>query len=196
MLALYLSLISDGENQTLFEKIYNAYRKQKANYALSIMHDHNDAEDVVHEVFLKIAVKYMDVISKINNEIDMRNYLLKAVKNTSLNQLKRKSRENISLDSLVDDDSGDSYIPVKDIDFVDELIDKFEYENLLRKIEILDEKYREVLYYRFVVGLSIVDTAKAVDRSVQTTKKQLLRGKKQLMLLLQKEDSGAHVYDA
>lgn len=60
--------------------------------AISILHDPAEAEDVVHEVFLKIAIRHMDRMQSLENETHRRNYLLKAVQNTALNWHKKKSK--------------------------------------------------------------------------------------------------------
>ena len=49
----------------------------------TVLKNDSDAEDIVHDVFLRIATKYMAKISTIENETDLRNYLLKATKNAA-----------------------------------------------------------------------------------------------------------------
>ena len=55
MLALYMSFIDDESQRRLFEEIYLNYRKQMLLVARSVLGSDTDAEDVVHDVFLKIA---------------------------------------------------------------------------------------------------------------------------------------------
>ncbi len=57
MLALYMSFIDDESQRRLFEEIYLNYRKQMLLVARSVLGSDTDAEDVVHDVFLKIAKK-------------------------------------------------------------------------------------------------------------------------------------------
>lgn len=59
MLALYMSFIDDESQRRLFEEIYLNYRKQMLLVARSVLGSDTDAEDVVHDVFLKIAKKHM-----------------------------------------------------------------------------------------------------------------------------------------
>ena len=81
MLLIYMSFIDDGSRRRLFEEIYFSYRKQMFLVARTVLKNDSDAEDIVHDVFLRIAKKYMAKISTIENETDLRNYLLKATKN-------------------------------------------------------------------------------------------------------------------
>lgn len=90
MLLLCLTFIDDVSEKNLFENLFFSYRKQMICLALSYVHNNEDAEDIVHDVFLKIAQRYMPIIKEIDNETDMRNYLLKATKNAALNRLRKE----------------------------------------------------------------------------------------------------------
>lgn len=100
MLLLYLNLIDDEQQRIEFEEIYTTYRKQMILLAKSFLHNDADAEDVVHDVFLRIATKHMKFIQGLKDPEDVRNYLLKATKNTALNELKRKGRSTLSIETL------------------------------------------------------------------------------------------------
>ena len=80
MLVLYLTFLDDEHDKSLFEKIYISHRKQMALLAMSLLKDESDAEDVVADVFLRIAQRNFDVIRAIKNDTNLRNYLLKATK--------------------------------------------------------------------------------------------------------------------
>lgn len=188
MLTLYLNLIDETNSKSKFEEIYLSYRKQMLALSLSILHNEEDAEDVVHNVFLCIATKHMAFISSIENSNDLRNYLLKATKNTALNEIKKKTRTNIPLDSVIDYDKGKPLV-LSDDEFVDLLCTKMEYTNVVKAIQSIGEPYKDVLYYHFVLELSVPDTAKHLNRKTDTVKKQLQRGKKLLLELLTREEN-------
>ena len=48
----------------------------------------------------------------------------------------------------------------------------------------MNEKYRDVLYFHFITGKKKKKTAKLLNQTTSTTKKQLVRGKKMLLNLL------------
>lgn len=106
MLALYMSIIDDNLHRHLFKKIYLNYRKQMFLVARSVLDNDLDAEDVIHDVFLKIAKKHLEKISQIENDVDLRNYLLKATKNAALDHIRKHRRE------LVFTEAADDIIPV------------------------------------------------------------------------------------
>lgn len=189
MLAFYLNLIDDSSDKRRFEEIYLEYRKQMFLVAMTVTHNETDAEDVVHDVFTRIAEKYMPIIQDIDSQQDLRNYLLRAAKNTALNLLKKKNRANVSANDL-QWVKGDS---VSDVDFIDEICAKAEYEQLVNALQLMDEPYREVLYYHFVMELSVSDVAKLLERKPLTVKKQLVRGKKILLQMMSAEQKDTEI---
>lgn len=188
MLMLYLALLNDSDKD-LFERIYYAYRKQMLMVAKSVLHNDTDAEDAVHDVFLKVATKYMSIVKAIESDIDIRNYLLKAIKNTALNLKKKKNIENVSLNTIKEYNMAKQGITTDD-EFVEIIFQKCEYERVVKAIQELNEKYRYVLYYHFVIGLTAAEIAKSLEQSLSATKKQLVRGKKMLLDLLGVSRSG------
>lgn len=184
MLYLYLAYIDDENSKILFEKIYNSYRKQMILTAISILHDPVEAEDVVHEVFLKIAIRHMDRMQSLENETYRRNYLLKAVQNAALNWRKKKSKIQL----VEKEDALLCNIPdIKNDTFVDYICQKMEYEQVICAIKRLDRKYFDVIYYHFVLELSIPKVADLLGQTVSATKKQLVRGKKKLLAILEED---------
>lgn len=183
MLALYLAYLDDANDQRLFEDIYYSYRKQMVTLALSILGKKEDAEDAVSKVFVRIAEKNWDVVRGIKSDTDLRNYLLKATKNTSLNMIKARKKENVSLDTIseyylegIEELSDDSFLEV--------VCNRVEAEKVKKTILQMNEKYRYVLYYHFVMGLTVPETAKSLNQTIAATKKQLVRGKKMLLKML------------
>lgn len=179
MLVFYLSLIDNDNDRKLFERIYYAHRKQMLTLAFSILENEDDAEDLVHDVFCNIAEKYMQSLQNIKNEQDMKNYLLKATKNSALNK-KRDTKPHISLQKseymLNKDDLNDN-------EFLDMVCNNISYQEVLSAIRSLDKKYEDVLYLHFVIGMTVPEVAEHLNRNKQTVKKQLFRGK---ILLLEK----------
>lgn len=180
MLALYLAYPDDDNDKRLFEKIYNSYKKQMVTLAVSILNNNDDAEDTVGDVFLRIAQKNFDVVRGIKNDIDLRNYLLKATKNTSINKINTKKKDNVSLDTVVEYNM-DKIKELSDDTFIEFVCNRIDYDKIIEAIKSLSEKYRDVLYYHFVMELSIPQTAKSLNQTLSTTKQRLVRGKKLLL---------------
>ncbi len=182
MLALLLTYIEDEQDKQTFEALFNAYKKQMVIYALSILHNNSDAEDAVQNTFIKILSNNWKTILKINNDTDMRNYLFKATKNSCIDIMRKNSRQIILADLISKNKQNIDVL--SDNDFVEYICRKLDYEELITKMKSLDRKYCEVLYYHFVLELTVSETAKILKQNVSTTKMQLVRGKKQLINLM------------
>lgn len=183
MLALYLAYLDDVNDQRLFEDIFYSYRKQMVTLAVSILGQKEDAEDAVSKVFVRVAEKNWDVVRGIKSDTDLRNYLLKATKNTSLNMIKAKKKENVSLDTI-SEYGLDGIEELSDDTFLEVICNRVESEKIVKTIKRMDDKYRDVLYYHFVMDLTIPETAKTLNQTISATKKQLVRGKKMLLKML------------
>ena len=93
MLVLYMSFIDDEIHRRLFEEVYITYRKQMFLVARAVLSNDSDAEDAVHDVFLKIAKSQMQKIGSIQEAADVRNYLLKATKHQAIDHLRKQQRQ-------------------------------------------------------------------------------------------------------
>lgn len=180
MLVLYLSMIDNDDDRNLFEKIYYSYRKQMLTVALSVLENEDDAEDLVHDVFCNIAEKYIPTLQNIKNEQDMKNYLLKATKNSALNK-KRDTKKSISLHE--NETVLNAEEDLNDNSFLDMICNSLSYQEIISAIRSLDKKYEEVLYLHFVLEMSVPEVADYLKRNKNTVKIQLARGK---IILLEK----------
>lgn len=194
MLVLYLSLIDDEGQRIKFEEIYTTYRMQMIHLAKSYLHSEADAEDVVHDVFLRIATRHMKFIQSLTEPEDVRNYLLKATKNSALNELNRKSRSHVSIEDILKRDL-ENVPDLTDDSFIELLCTKAEYDKVVQALLSLDNPYRDIMYYHFVMELSVPDAAKRLGRNTATAKKQLVRGKKLLLSKLGIRGDLEHVDD-
>ncbi len=186
MLALYLAYLDDDNDQKLFEDMFLSYRKQMVTFAVTILGNEDDAQDAVGDVFLRIAQKNWDAVRGIDNETDLRNYLLKATKNTCLNKIKSKKKENVSLDTIMEYDM-DGIENLSDDTFLEVICNKYEYDKVVQAIKLLNEKYRDAMYCHYVMEMTVPQTAKSLNQKLSATKQQLVRGKKMLLSLLGKK---------
>ena len=161
------------------DELYHTYRNQMYALAFSILHSQMEAEDAVHDVFVRVASN-RSFLEKITSQEDMRNYLLKATKNMALNALRKTSHEVPFAEQC---DTNDPEL--SDEEFWDAVFRRGEYEEVVRAIRELDGKYADVLYCHFVLEMTVPETAQALDRSIPAVKQQLVRGKKMLLTNLE-----------
>lgn len=85
----YLNLISLGDEQA-FRRLVCFFADRLYQFALSLVKSPQDAEEIVSDVFLKVWQLRKQLPADANEFLY---YLYKAVKNTSLNYLKKKNRK-------------------------------------------------------------------------------------------------------
>lgn len=78
-----------GSNKA-FEKVYQYYRIPVIRFSVSIIKDEQEAENIYHEVFMKLLKKRKNI----NPERNFNSYVFTAVKNEIFDYLKALNRNN------------------------------------------------------------------------------------------------------
>lgn len=165
---------SDGEK---LEQLYDLYEQKMYAVAFSILHNEQQAEDVVQETFIKLLKN----IKKIKEPSDARTrgFVFRMIKSTAIDQYRRNQRGN----SLCQ--------PIEDMEFKDQRDEIGELISYLaRKTELeqvlshLPTNYREVIIYRFVHQLSVKETATVLEIKEETVRKRQQRALKKIKEIL------------
>ncbi len=171
MFIMIVSSIQDLSEQEKFEKIYYKYRNLLFSFALSIVSNEQDAEDVLQNALIKIS-QNMNCIGNIDSKQTV-SFLIVITKNTAYDFIRKKKRLNET--------------PLDDVDIkqdsdliIEKTVAKLEYEKIVGAIKRIPTPYYEVLYFHYVYDYSAQRIAKITDRKLPTVKMQLVRGKKLL----------------
>lgn len=172
MLLSYLAIIDTDEDQSLFEEIYFAYRKQMLYIANEVLHEYDLAEDAVQDALLGIAKR----IEKLQDLSEDRRkaYVLTAAKNAAINiytkeqsiskrQVEYACAEAVALD--------DAFLQVEQDDTV---------RTLTKIIAAMPVISRDVLLYRYVEEMSCAEISTAMGKTEGTVRKQLTRARRTL----------------
>ncbi len=149
---------SGGEEE--LEEIINLYGEKLLRYATAILCDHQDAEDVVQEVFLAAYQSRSSFDGK-----NLSAWLYKITYNRSLNQLKKRK---VFYFSEIRDKG---VLPSEHIGLSDET---------LRALKRLKPKERALLYGRIMEKQSYEELSHLLGRSPVVLRKQYERAKKKL----------------
>jgi len=90
-LAVILPRVAAGD-QAAFRQVYISFFKRLYHFAFAIVKTKEAAEEIVEDVFIKIWQQRQNLHSVQNIKV----YLYTATKNTALNYLSKKARENIT----------------------------------------------------------------------------------------------------
>ena len=88
---VYLTMIESPEDQSKFEKIYLEYKGLMYYVAYKILNNAQDAEDAVHNAFIKIA----ENINNIDEAVcpKTQNYVVTIVENKAIDTYRSKKRK-------------------------------------------------------------------------------------------------------
>jgi len=148
------------------------------NYALWLTNEHNAANDLIQDTYLK-AYRFFDKYEKGTNA---RAWLYRIMKNSYINNYRKKTREP---DNLVFDETEFSYLntmhPSLDTTDVRELL----YRNLLDDdisgaLADLPENFRTAIVLRDIEGLTYEELAEFFDIPIGTVRSRLHRARKAL----------------
>ena len=178
MLGVYLVMLETDEEKSRFEQLYKTHQTTLYNYAYQILRDVQHAEDAVSDAFLVLAKK-MSVIEKMS-EVDVRNYLIVVTKNAA-KKIYNKYSKHVSLDEI-----GQVQTLVGDTE--EDVNIQLEKKRIFDMIQSLDEKYADIFYLKYYMGLSDQEIAASLDLKVGTVKARIHRGKQQLREMIEREE--------
>ena len=173
----FLLTLTDESNHGKVEHIYDTYHDYMMKYAVSKLQTAGrknaiyDAEDAVQNAFMKI-VKHIDKIDFSRGEKDVKNYCLTILCNEVCNVL-RDNEENFEFD--------EEFCFEKEYSFIEELEIKEQYNQVVKAIESLDEKYSTTLYLFYCKEKTVNEISDMMGISTKTVYTRLSRGKQLLM---------------
>lgn len=180
MLGIYLVMLETDEEKSRFEQLYKTHQTTLYNYAYQILNDTHLSEDAVSETFLVLARK-IKVVQKMS-ETDVRNYLIVVAKNAA-KRIYSKHSKQISLDE-------DEMDKVQTLvgDTQEEVNIQLEKKRIFDMIQSMDEKYTDIFYLKYYMGLSEQEIAASLDLKLGTVKTRIHRGKQQLREMMEREE--------
>ncbi|MEX2593726.1 MAG: sigma-70 family RNA polymerase sigma factor [Anditalea sp.] len=152
-----------GDNYAL-DQIYEYYRIPIIRFTISIIKDEQEAENIYHEVFMKILKRRGDI----KPELNFNSYIFTAVKNEVFDYLKEMKKSQILKERLWE----------KVQSYQDEEENKEEALNQLENIvKTLSPKRRRILEMSYFERKSYHEISEALMISKNTVKNQLVKAK-------------------
>lgn len=167
---IYLQMIDTPEDRSKFEQLYLEYRGLMFHVANKILHNEEDAEDIVHQAFLKVA-ENIEKIGDIKCPKTV-SYIVTIVESQAIDLYRRHQRRQVV--EFSDELSGISVV--------------YEGENTLTSCILkLPARYREVILLRYFQGYSVKEVAAILGLSLSAASKLDQRAKNRLKGLYEKE---------
>lgn len=151
----------------LLYKLYSTYYTELFLYLYSLCHDHELAEDMTQEAFLKAILSLPD------DHSNVRAWLYMVGRNLLLNALAKQNRTDLKADI-------EDYSPSSGESLLDELIQNESKRLLYDAINHLDKTKREILCMQYFSGFSQKEIAAMLHLTPENVRIQAYRGKKLL----------------
>ncbi len=169
-------------NQFAFNFLLDRYWNDVYGFLLQRTKNENDAEDISIQTFARA----FDKIDTYNDSYQFNTWLITIAKNIHLDQIRSKKS------SIVHETTEDHEERVHSIVDVsptpeDKIITEQNLARLLRDIKKLKPHYQEVINLRFFQEYSYEEIAKELNESMNNVKVKLLRAKKLLAEIIQKQ---------
>ena len=151
---IYMMMLETPEEKSLFEQIYLEYRGLMFHVAYEILHNEQDAEDAVHQAFVKIA----ENIKKIDTPVcpKTHSYVVTIVEHQAIDQYRRLQKHPSV-----------------------ELIEEIQGTNAHYE----GDRYREMILLRYHHGYTVREIAKMLGLSLPAAIKLDQRAKNKLKKL-------------
>jgi RNA polymerase sigma-70 factor (ECF subfamily) len=166
-----------------FEALTHRHEQRVYSLALRMLRHEQDAEDVTQQTFLSA----LENLNGFRGDASFATWLLRIAAHAALKVIrKRKGLNTVSLEEATEGATESESAPHPEFiadwrQSPEELVHKNEILRLLdQALAQLDEKHRVVFLLRDVEGLSVRETAEALDLSEANVKVRLLRARLQL----------------
>lgn len=172
---IYFSLIESDADKSKFEIIYYEYRDLMFYVANKILNNQQDAEDTVHQAFVKI----IEILGKIDEPKcpKTRGLVVTIVEHKAID-LYRKKKKSVVVE--LDEEYYNVPSP-SDIEAVDGMSD------LARAMALLPTRYRELLLLKYDSGFSEREIAQLLSMTEANVKKTIQRAKVKLGTILEEQ---------
>lgn len=175
MISFYLSIIENEEDKFKFEYLYKTYAQDMYAISYDILKNKMDAEDAVHQSFIKIAENFTKVSLIPCNEIKA--YIVIIVRNTAINLYRNNKYRAEHSTVLTNDITDDSF-------------EKNDYSELVEAIKSLPQIYKDVLYLFYLQEFSAKETAQMLYISDNAVRQRAMRAKIMLKEILERGGQG------
>jgi RNA polymerase sigma factor (sigma-70 family) len=174
--------VNDNDEQA-FAMLMERYRKPVYHMILKMVRNVDDAEDLTIEAFTK-AFKNL---YKFKKDYTFSTWLFRIATNNSIDFIRKKKLDTMSLDSSYQDESGTNMtIDVKDknLNPQEEAIKAQKIEYIQLFVTKLPAKYQRLVRLRYFKELSYEEIAKELEAPLGTVKAQLHRARELLYDLI------------
>lgn len=181
MLSAYLAMLSTSEDKSFVEGLYNDYEREMYSVAYSVLKNRADAEDAVHETFLRVINNIDRLRTFTCHELKL--YLIVMSRNAAYALYnKRTKRGECDINEFYDLDSG--------IDIEQQAQINAGIAEIAAAMRELSDHDYELLYLHIVKDYKPREIAQLLGLSSDNARQQIHRARIKLIRLLRERGVG------
>jgi len=160
-----------GNNpRTAMEMVIQKFREPLYFHARYIVKDHQEAYDLVQEVFIK-AMREQRLF---DDDFKIKAWLFRVTTNLCFNQVRNRKRRGVLLDTMMKPEALGA-------DQFQHVFEGEQREEMLAALDSLSEDHREILVLRYYDDLSYAEIADVLQVKLGTVMSRLSRARMRLM---------------
>ena len=167
MLSAYLAMVGTDEEKDIVTRLYNTYKAYLYTISMSILHNRADAEDAVHETFVRI-IKNLSKIEDVDSQ-KTKSFIAIIVRNICFDMLRKSTHE-----ALYEECNLGEYTTN---DIIKETEAKLDCETVMNNINELSPTLKNIATLYFVMqysGPQILDLNEAAVYSAISRARRIL----------------------
>lgn len=169
-------------NDRAYEFIYKKYARILFTYGLTL----TDQQDLVKDCIQDIFVHIYENRKSLGTTNNIRRYLTSSLKNSILMAFRKQNSYNKYKNSIDEDDWADNDTVIdKIISSEEEMAQKAIVDNIW---SIITARQKEIVYYRYVEGLSLTEIAELQNMDYQSVANIIHRAIKKIKKFYSKDD--------
>tara|TARA_R110001592_G_scaffold51703_1_gene158859 strand:- start:31 stop:621 length:591 start_codon:yes stop_codon:yes gene_type:complete len=169
-----VTLIVNNKSSQLFSVIYDRYSHVVYNKCISFVKDTNEAQDLTHDIFVKLFIK----LKTFNHKSKFSTWLYSFTYNHCVNYVQRdlNKRKDKFLTTEDINDFSEVYPEIKD-----EFIYELKSDSLQKSLELMDPNDKMILFMKYQDDMTIEDIQKTLEIGKSAVKMRLSRAKSRLI---------------
>ena len=175
---MYLSMVETEEQRSMVERLYIDHKQTMYHTAFAVLNNKQDAEDAVHEAFLRIITN-IDKLAEIETA-KIKSFIIIIVKNIAIDIYRQRLQKDVS------DAPEDDNIEFSEVE--QQVLNSFEYEALNKAVGSLPETQRNVLILKYYHELSSADIASMLGITARAVNTRINRAENRLQKLLKEDE--------
>lgn len=184
MVMMVIAALESDEDKTFMLNLYKDYYGLVRNTVYHITRDAEDAEDLVNDIFIRLIEK-ISLIRTLES-CKLAAYVVYTSRSVAINFIKHQDVRKKHVYYGADFDLAEKLPSLAD-NIEERIVHQEELEELGNAILKLPEKYKDLLYFKYILEMNDVDIAEIFQIAPDSVRQYLTRARREAKEVMDKE---------